>query len=187
MLTTDEFAWVIQRPKGTVSRKRAAGEWRPAIAGKQGRGNVDRWTMVQALAANTARGLRERGASETDAGNILQFLWGISEQELEAEFKSGRTHLMLVAVDSGLKVLPRLLRPTDIFENPVLKDEVVQMIGIQPQALDLEKLWRKVKEKAAKLKGAAAIIVEGFGLDLRRVPGGNVPHSPRCVSVDVAR
>jgi hypothetical protein len=146
-VTTTDLARLTGVPEGTVKTLRAAGHLRPARPGRPGPGVGDRWSLTQALALAVSRGLRHRGVTSEEAGRVLNLLWHLSRERLEAQLAGGRTCLMVV----GRLVMPRLVSRAAVLANEQMDYEAAQTVGLLPCAVDVAAVWGRLLEEVERL------------------------------------
>jgi hypothetical protein len=116
-------------------------------------GQIPTGSLPEGLGVAAARAARTRGASLEAAGNLMGYVSGLSVEALERTFSSGRTHVLLV----GQMVLPRLLKPADVLNNPEVVNNLpaAWAAGLTPVLLDIQAIWLRILEEVRKLDGAA--------------------------------
>ncbi len=106
-------------------------------------------TMTQALAVAVARGLSARGVGSKDAGDVLEYIWGLHEERLEACFARGACFIAIF----GTKPCPRLVDMESVTRNPAVHVATAWAAGLVPALVDVQLVWERLKEGLKKLRG----------------------------------
>jgi hypothetical protein len=146
-LSSSELCRLTGLPMGTLKRLRAAGFVEAAQPGTRGRGHADLWSLPQVLAIAVARGLRTRGISLEQAGQVLKYFWRMPTTRLESQLQQGQTCLLL----AGTQVLPRLLTLESILANDEIDYATAATAGLLPAAVDVQRIWERIKAEVAKI------------------------------------
>ena len=143
--TREEASRLTGVPDGTIGMLQRQG----AIASSGG------LTLGQLLAIAVARGLTARGLSWHESGAVLQYLWQMPTERLEANFARGANFLLVL----GTRVLPRLVTMEAIQHPAGVSPAEISRYGLMPCAIDVSAVHdRLVRESAALTKSEA---VEG--------------------------
>jgi len=101
-----------------------------------------RYSLLTTLAIGLGRDLRQRGFSTKQIGNVIEWLYDRSLDELQSEWKAGRTHLLSVA---GCPPFPKLFSREAIFGNPAVDLEAAFKSGVS--VIDVAEEYRKIVAK----------------------------------------
>jgi hypothetical protein len=153
LLTSDELCTLTGCPTGSLKFMRASGVVRPArrgdrVRGIPVRGSPDRWTLAQALALATARGLRFRGMDAEQSESVLAYLGHMTPAQLDEHFRRGQTHLGIV----GGRCVMRLTSFESIFLNESIDYVAAAAVGVCPAAVNCELIWRRLREELVKIR-----------------------------------
>ncbi|MBI2480721.1 MAG: hypothetical protein HYV60_19465 [Planctomycetia bacterium] len=111
------------------------------IKGAGGTGHHRVFSIVDVVAIAAGRGLRDNGYEPGVANGVTAIIQGMSEEKLLAEFKAGRTCLMIV----GKQVAPVLMKRAAIVDNPESIDyAAAAAIGLSPAALDVKRIYDNI-------------------------------------------
>jgi hypothetical protein len=136
-----------------------------AAAGGDGVGNHRRYTLVQAFALFAGARWRAAGAGPLQVAHLVSFLARVSQEQLEAEFASGRTMPILASVllDLGL--------PADGSCRPLFADPAAELATLDPvrrervrqlyERINLATLWRQMRARLAALLQRQARVRRG--------------------------
>lgn len=127
----------------TIHRWLALGILKP-IKTPYGRGYRNRFSLLTVLAFAVGRDLRKRGFSTKQVGNIVNWLYGRSPEELESEWNEGRTLLLAVGETPPY---PRLLTRKAVFGNPAIDLEAAFKLGLPIAVIDVAEAYRQIVAK----------------------------------------
>jgi hypothetical protein len=145
------FTWYVR--KGIVN---------PAMPGR-GQGSMNIFTVQQVWAIGIAKSIRGGGQPLEVAMQAATILEKLTPKQVETAFAEGRTCLLVVSVDGQMEIMPRLVSPSAIIDNPHLRDvrkeaekngQTLMFFGIDTKPM-LEQITSKVKEQTAQRKSAA--------------------------------
>lgn len=136
------FQWYVR--KGAV---------RPVLQGK-GRGSMNVFTVQQVWAIGIAKAIKGGGQPLEVALEAASILEGLTPKQVERAFAEGRTCLFVISVDGKADIMPHLVGPSAIIDNPHLRDaraeaerngETVMFSGIDTKPM-LDQIVAKVKQ-----------------------------------------
>lgn len=116
------------------------------LLGGKGAGNVAEWSAVQALAIAVSRGMRLIGVSVPHSIAVAKYLMTLSEEQLEAEFTAGRTHIGSI----GPWAFAALSSREEILENKAVLQKSLSTVGIMPTAIDVQRVWENLQAAVAE-------------------------------------
>ncbi len=140
------FQWYVK--KGAV---------RPVLQGK-GQGSMSIYTVQQVWAIGIAKAIKSGGQSLDVALQASAILEGMTPKQVERAFDEGRTCLLVVTVDGEPNIMPRLVGPSAIIDNPHLtkaraeaerNGQTVIFTGIDTKPM-LDQIVTKMKEQTAQ-------------------------------------
>lgn len=155
LLSVRQTRRLLDMPSSTVDYWLTHSEITPRIPG-EGRGTSRMLTVQQAWAIGIAKAVRAGGQSVENAGKIAAFLESLPPEHVEAEFKKGRTCLLVVIADGEMSFLPMLIRPSAITNNPELnaarEEAIKQGTTLITSGIDVKPLLDQIVAAVEKKK-----------------------------------
>jgi hypothetical protein len=153
LVTATDARKLLDLPQPTFQWYVRKGAVRPVLQGK-GQGSMNAFTVQQVWAIGIAKSIKGGGQPLEVAMQAASILEGLKPKQIERAFKEGRTCLFVVSVDGEATIMPRLVGPSAIIDNPQLakaraeaerNGQTVMFSGIDVKPM-LDQIVAKVKE-----------------------------------------
>lgn len=125
----------------------------PALPGK-GQGSMNVFTVQQVWAIGIAKAIRGGGQPLEVAMQAASILEELTPKQVETAFAEGRTCLLVISVDGKMEIMPRLVGPSAIIDNPHLRSaraeaekngQTLMFFGIDTKPM-LDQIVNRVEE-----------------------------------------
>lgn len=147
LLTTGEVCEVAKLAPTTLADWMEQGIIKPVVKGGKGRGNVCRFSVMQAFALYAGVRWRDEGAGMERTRALVQFLSVVPLEHWEGEFDAGRTMPVLPYQFGDLE----LKMGTQMFIEPP-SDAPADLM----KRVELGGLWKQLTAEIVKLDKASA-------------------------------